>query len=83
MVRLVGRNRVELVDQYLAEWAVVVADWIRSGLEPVVFTHAPDDAKAPELARRFCGELSKVLPQGEEIKLPELPKQPRQLDLFF
>lgn len=82
MVRLVGRNRVELADKYLSEWAVVVAGWIRAGLEPVVFTHAPDDAKAPELARRFCVEINKVLPAGAGVELPELPKQPKQLDLF-
>jgi uncharacterized protein YecE (DUF72 family) len=31
----------------------VVARWIAEGRTPYFFTHHPDDAYAPELARRF------------------------------
>lgn len=81
MLRMVGRNRVELADVYFQEWASTVATWIHDGLEPVVFTHAPDDRFAPELARRFLSFLQPELPEYDlSLPLPEMPDQ--QLSLF-
>lgn len=80
MVRLVGRNTAEQVDPYLSEWSEIVAGWVRSGLTPYFFTHAPDDAFAPELARRFWATLSAEL--GSRDQLPRLPKTAQQLELF-
>lgn len=57
MLRLVGRNRIEMVDSFLDQWAPIVAKWICDGLAPYVFTHAPNDAFAPALARRFIARL--------------------------
>jgi uncharacterized protein YecE (DUF72 family) len=81
MLRIVGRNRVEMTDSYFAEWAPLIANWIRDGLNPIVFTHAPDDAKAPELARRFLGILQTHLPQFD-LTLPRPPQPSIQLSLF-
>jgi uncharacterized protein YecE (DUF72 family) len=81
MLRIVGRNRVEMTDIYFAEWAPVIANWIRDGLNPIVFTHAPDDAKAPELARRFLGILQTHLPQFN-LTLPRPPQPSIQLSFF-
>lgn len=84
MLRLVGRNRIELVDEYLSQWAPIINGWVAQGLEPIVFTHAPDDAFAPALARRFWERLATGLPTKElgSIGLPALPARPVQLGLF-
>ena len=69
----------------MSEWAGIVAGWIRSGLEPFVFTHAPNDAFAPTMAERFHSLLTEHLP--DLPALPEWPgraerKLPRQQSLF-
>jgi uncharacterized protein YecE (DUF72 family) len=77
MVRLIGRNRFEEVVDYWDEWARRIAQWISEGLKPRIFTHAPDDAFAPTLARemhyRVQNELAKL---GSRIQLDELPHIP-------
>ncbi|TWU51046.1 hypothetical protein Poly51_43400 [Rubripirellula tenax] len=81
MLRIVGRNRPELADAYFDEWAPTVAQWIRQGLRPYVFTHAPDDARAPELARRFAARMAIEMPDlSFEIASPPMP--PRQMSLL-
>lgn len=57
IIRLVGRDDVHSVIPWIREWAPVVAGWIISGMTPYVFTHAPDDLYAPQLARLFHDEL--------------------------
>ncbi len=57
IIRLVGRDDVRSVSPWIREWATVVAGWIISGMTPYVFTHAPDDLYAPQLARLFHDEL--------------------------
>lgn len=81
MLRLIGRNRLELVDNFIAQWCPIVAEWVASGLRPIVFTHAPDDAMAPKFARRFWSQLVEHLPVPQP-NLPTLPSKARQLDLF-
>lgn len=64
MLRLVGRNDVGLAneitscDAAIDAWTRVVADWIRAGLKPIVFTHTPDDRFAPDFAMRFHQRLA-------------------------
>jgi uncharacterized protein YecE (DUF72 family) len=53
MLRLIGRNNAAEVVPYWESWSEQIATWIQAGLEPWVFTHAPDDAFAPGLARLF------------------------------
>ncbi|MBM4076707.1 MAG: DUF72 domain-containing protein, partial [Planctomycetes bacterium] len=88
LLRFVGRNDVEASMPWVQEWAPVVAEWIKAGLTPYVFTHTPHDFHAPQLARAFHQELSKWL-----VELPNLPSwlgeresenspQTRQLELF-
>lgn len=81
MLRIVGRNRVELADAYFDEWAPVIAQWVRDGHHPYVFTHAPDDAKAPELARRLAVRMKRELPDLDWT-IPTPPMPPRQLSLL-
>ena len=81
ILRLIGRNRLELIQPWIDEWSETIADWIDSGLKPFVFTHAPDDQFAPEFARLFHNALSrrvKQLPQFRWMYEPE----PHQLKLF-
>ncbi len=85
LVRLIGRNDPLLVERWCDEWAPIVAGWIRDGLTPYVFTHAPHDLFAPDIARLFHERLMRQMP--DVAPLPpwpaELaPKQEQQLKLF-
>lgn len=50
MLRLIGRNRAQEVDLFWRQWSKTISHWISAGLKPYIFTHAPDDRFAPELA---------------------------------
>lgn len=86
MLRIVGRNRIEKTDAYLDQWAPIVARWINEGKIPYIFTHAPDDTFAPELARRFYQKIAALLSddfkQAGMGELPRLPAKPKQLGLL-
>ena len=68
-LRLVGRNNLDEVQPWIAEWAPIIASWLKAGLSPFVFTHAPDDRYAPEFARRLHREIRQFVPE-----IAELPK---------
>ena len=68
MVRLIGRNDAAEISTYLEWWSVQIAVWIRDGLQPWIYTHAPDDAFAPGLAR--------LLHDLVRLHLPDLPALP-------
>ena len=86
MVRLVGRNKVEQVDPWLEMWADTLAAWMRDGLKPFIFLHAPNDLYAPDLARRFHETLKRRQPDLEPLPLwpgeKESREQPQQMSLF-
>lgn len=69
MVRLIGRNEVREVESYWDEWAETIATWITQGLQPWIFTHAPDDAFAPNLVHALHDRVRRRLPD-----VPELPR---------
>jgi uncharacterized protein YecE (DUF72 family) len=85
LVRFVGRNDVERSGTMLCEWAPVLAHWIAEGREPYFFTHTPNDAFAPDMARLFHEAVRALIPD-----LPPLPLSPadvakpslRQRELF-
>lgn len=52
-VRFVGRNVVNESAPALDFWVERVAAWLEAGVDVHFFTHTPDDAMAPELARLF------------------------------
>ena len=60
MVRMVGRNDLGKAESYLQTWAKKVIAWKNEGLRPIFFTHSPDDAFAPAMARCMVGWLSKI-----------------------
>lgn len=74
MVRLIGRNDVQEVSEYWDEWAQTLCDWIIQGLEPWIFTHAPDDTYAPSLVVDLHSRLQRKLEEREtSIRLESLP----------
>ena len=84
-VRLVADPDLANNDAVLGEWAAIVARWIGEGRTPYFFTHHPDDAGAPALARRFHAQLHALAPA---VGAPPLwpgeraPRAAAQLDLF-
>lgn len=71
-LRFIGHPELPANDPFLAPWVDKVAGWIEAGLVPYVFLHTPDNALAPQLARRFHDQLRQRLPG-----LPALPEGPR------
>lgn len=81
-LRLIGRNHLEQTAPWVESWAEQVADWIRQGYRPLVFTHTPDDQYAPQLARYFHVELQKHLSDLPDLPPPPTQQGPQQLSLF-
>jgi uncharacterized protein YecE (DUF72 family) len=92
MVRLIGRNEVHEVESYWEDWADTIATWITQGLQPWIFTHAPDDAFAPSLVHALHEQVRRRLPHLPELPrldqvisqqaTPSAPNKPIQLRLF-
>lgn len=89
MLRLIGRNKAGEVQPFVEEWAVRIAEWINNGLTPYVFTHAPDDTFAPDLAgqlhaavRRQLVVLQPKVQPMKEIVQPKIHVKPVQQMLF-
>jgi len=80
-VRFVGANDPVANEPYLKEWAIVVADWIKEGLHPYVFTHSPDKVSQPPIARKFHQFLSDLIEMDPMPKWP-IERQNKQMDLF-
>lgn len=70
-LRIVGRNKLDETTPWIFEWAPVIARWLSQGLEPFIFTHAPDDQFAPEFARRMHHAIRQHSP--DLARLPEWP----------
>ena len=86
IVRFVGRNRAERSHAALLPWIAQLAAWAEQGVEAYFFTHAPDDAFAPPLARMAhglaCGRIPEMTPLPAFPGETEPPEPPPQLDLF-
>lgn len=80
-IRFVGANDPLNNEPYLKEWAIIIADWIREGLHPYIFTHSPDKKSQPAIARKFHRILSGLI---EMNPMPPWPadRQDEQLNLF-
>jgi uncharacterized protein YecE (DUF72 family) len=74
-VRFVGGNMVENARSALGFWVERVALWLLDGREVYFFTHTPDDANAPWLARLFHALLRDRLPS-----LPGLAAFPGEIE---
>lgn len=85
MLRIVGRDRPEEADPWLAEWTPIIAQWLDEGLTPYIFMHAPNDAFAPPLAWRFHEMLRALRPKTPELPPPDLapPEPPSRQQMLF
>ena len=73
-LRFIGHPDSERSEEYFRPWLRKVAGWIAEGKTPFVFLHTPDNAAAPDLARRFHNGLQEFMPA-----LPSLPAFPFEL----
>ncbi|NGP77665.1 DUF72 domain-containing protein [Balneolaceae bacterium YR4-1] len=80
-VRFVGANDALNNEPYLKEWAIIIADWIKEGLHPYIFTHAPDSKNQPPIARKFHQLLSELIDMNPMPAWP-IERQNEQLNLF-
>lgn len=71
IVRYLGRDAPARTVEGWQPWLDVVTGWLREGRSPTVFVHTPDNADAPELARRFHDEVRARLPGIEPLPQPE------------
>ncbi len=85
-VRFVGGNTVENARSALGFWVERVSQWLLDGREVYFFTHTPDDANAPHLARLFHALLRERLPSLPALAAfageVEPAIEPPQRDLF-
>lgn len=73
IVRFIGQTDPEANPLWWAKWVPKVAQWLEEDRSPIVFIHTPDNDVAPELARRFHGEVAVLV--EDLAPLPE-PQQP-------
>ena len=79
-IRYVGHRELEFNLPILAEWAVLIAQWIDEGRTPYVFVHTTDDIYAPHIGRNLHYLISEQTDVGE---MPSWPgERDRQLSLF-
>lgn len=71
IVRYLGRDDPARTVEGWQPWLDVVTGWLREGRSPTIFVHTPDNADAPELARRFHDEVRARLPEVEPLPEPE------------
>lgn len=78
IVRYLGRDDPARTVEGWQPWLDVVTGWLREGRSPTVFVHTPDNADAPDLARRFHDEVRVRLPEVEPLPEP-MPVGPSTL----
>ncbi|MFI5496552.1 DUF72 domain-containing protein [Actinoplanes sp. NPDC051859] len=78
IVRYLGRDATDETVAGWQPWVRTVAGWLREGRTPTVFIHTPDNADAPELARRFHDEVRALVPALAPLPQPE-PQEPLTL----
>jgi uncharacterized protein YecE (DUF72 family) len=71
IVRYLGRDDPARTVEGWQPWVAVVAAWLREGRSPTVFLHTPDNADAPDLARRFHDEVRARVPGLAPLPDPE------------
>ncbi|MEM9563489.1 MAG: DUF72 domain-containing protein [Actinomycetota bacterium] len=80
VVRFIGQTAAEANPGWWSKWVPKVAQWLDEGRRPLVFVHTPDNLVAPELARRFHGEVAALRP--DLAPLPEPGRPASQLKLL-
>jgi uncharacterized protein YecE (DUF72 family) len=62
VVGLIGQTDALANHPFWEPWIAKVVEWLEAGLTPTVFTHTPDNAAAPGLARWFHAAVAARLP---------------------
>ncbi|SCL44324.1 Uncharacterized conserved protein YecE, DUF72 family [Micromonospora citrea] len=78
IVRYLGRDDPARTVEGWQPWLDVMVGWLREGRSPTMFVHTPDNADAPDLARRFHDEVRARLPEVEPLPEP-IPVGPSTL----
>ncbi len=86
-LRLVGKNDPSSNKPWLKEWAPIINKWILDGKKPFIFTHCPNEANAPYLARALHEQLKKLNPLLEPFSnfasdSKKVVENQEQLDFF-
>ena len=81
IVRFIGQSDPAECRRFWAKWLPVLARWLGEGREPYVFTHTPDNAIAPGLARELHAEVAELVPTLATLPevVPALSTQARLL----
>ena len=82
VVRFIGQTEPQPTIEFWQPWVKKIADWVRSGREPFFFLHTPDNAVAPELARKFHAEVAALVPDMEPLPEPIDASPVSQPELF-
>lgn len=79
IVRFIGQTAPEANPTWWSKWVPKVVQWLAEGRSPTVFIHTPDNAVAPELARRFHREVAGGYPDLAPLPEPILPASQQRL----
>ncbi|WP_239377612.1 DUF72 domain-containing protein [Frankia sp. Cj5] len=78
IIRYLGRDASARTIEGWQRWIDIVVEWLREGRSPTVFIHTPDNADAPQLARRFHDSVRVRLPELDALPQP-IPTGPPTL----
>ncbi|MGH2521849.1 MAG: DUF72 domain-containing protein, partial [Anaerolineales bacterium] len=84
-VRFIAHPEVEANAALLDEWAGRVAAWLAAGDDVFFFTHSPNDALSPVLARDLHARIARIAALHPVPPLPpweEAAQEPKQANLF-
>lgn len=70
IVRIVHHPSALVNARWLDRWARRLAQWIRDGLDPLVFIHSPSNLESPEIARDLHARIGALEAVGE---MPDWP----------
>ncbi len=73
IVRYIGQTDPEANPHWWSKWVLKVCQWLAEGRSPIVFIHTPDNAVAPDLARRFHSEVAAHVPRLAPLPNPLAP----------
>ena len=66
-LRFIGHPDFNQNQVWVDEWVNRITDHLKSGVEPYVFCHTPDNLQAPNLCREFYRQIA------SRIEVPKLP----------
>ncbi len=70
VVRVIAGDDAASAFAGLTAWTEQVVDWLRSGHQPYVFAHQPENRDSPALARRFHAAVAERVPDLTPLPQP-------------